>query len=77
MRFTTYERFEESPLRVIKKSGDRVRFDRERIHHGILRACEKLPVAPPTSRMPSSASRPASQGLSTTARSRARSSAPS
>ena len=45
MRFTTYERFEESPLRVIKKNGDRVRFDRERIQHGILRACEKLPVA--------------------------------
>lgn len=45
MRFTTYERFEESPLRVIKKNGDRVRFDRERIQHGMLRACEKLPVA--------------------------------
>ena len=45
MRFTTYERIEESPLRVIKKNGERVRFDRERILHGILRACEKLPVA--------------------------------
>ncbi|MFT5734332.1 MAG: transcriptional repressor NrdR [Planctomycetota bacterium] len=45
MRFTTYERIEESPLRVIKKNGDRVRFDRDRILSGILRACEKLPVA--------------------------------
>lgn len=45
MRFTTYERIEESPLRVIKKNGERVRFERERILHGMLRACEKLPVA--------------------------------
>lgn len=45
MRFTTYERIEESPLRVIKKNGDRVRFDRDRILSGILRACEKLPVS--------------------------------
>lgn len=45
MRFTTYERIEESPLRVIKKNGERVRFERDRILHGILRACEKLPVA--------------------------------
>lgn len=44
MRFTTYERIEESPLRVIKKSGERVRFDRDRILQGMLRACEKLPV---------------------------------
>jgi len=44
MRFTTYERIEEMPLRVIKKSGERVRFDRERILTGMLRACEKLPV---------------------------------
>ncbi|QDV06904.1 Transcriptional repressor NrdR [Planctomycetes bacterium Poly30] len=45
MRFTTYERIEESPLRVIKKNGDRVRFDRDRILAGILRACEKLPIS--------------------------------
>lgn len=44
MRFTTYERVEESPLRVVKKNGDRVRFDTKRILHGMLRACEKLPV---------------------------------
>jgi len=45
MRFTTYERVEESPLRVVKKNGERVRFDREKIRSGFLRACEKLPVA--------------------------------
>ncbi len=45
MRFTTYERIEESPLRVVKKSGERVRFDRERILQGMLRACEKLAVS--------------------------------
>ncbi len=44
LRFTTYERIEESPLRVIKKSGERVRFERERILGGMIRACEKLPV---------------------------------
>ena len=47
MRFTTYERIEESPLRVVKKNGERVRFDRDRILQGMLRACEKLPVAVP------------------------------
>ena len=45
MRFTTYERIEESPLRVIKKNGERVRFDRERIQQGMLRACEKLALS--------------------------------
>lgn len=45
LRFTTYERIEESPLRVIKKSGERVRFDRDRVMQGMLRACEKLSVS--------------------------------
>jgi transcriptional repressor NrdR len=45
LRFTTYERIEESPLRVIKKNGERVRFDKARILQGMLRACEKLPVS--------------------------------
>ena len=45
LRFTTYERMEETPLRVIKKNGERVRFDRDRILQGMLRACEKLPVS--------------------------------
>lgn len=44
-RFTTYERIEEAPLRVIKKDGSRAPFDREKIRHGIQRACEKRPVS--------------------------------
>jgi transcriptional repressor NrdR len=44
LRFTTYERIETTPLRVVKKSGERVRFDRERILTGLLKACEKLNV---------------------------------
>ena len=44
LRYTTYERIEETSLRVVKKSGDRVSFERERILTGMLRACEKLPV---------------------------------
>ena len=44
MRFTTYERIEEIPLRVVKTSGERVRFERDRILEGMMRACEKLPV---------------------------------
>jgi len=44
LRFTTYERVEESPLRVVKKNGNRVAFDRSRILAGMMRACEKLPV---------------------------------
>lgn len=44
LRYTTYERIESTPLRVVKKSGERVRFDRERILAGMIRACEKLNV---------------------------------
>jgi len=44
LRYTTYERIENTPLRVVKKNGDRVRFDRDRIIAGMLRACEKLNV---------------------------------
>lgn len=43
-RFTTYERVEEAPLRIIKKDGSRAPFDREKIRYGIERACEKRPV---------------------------------
>jgi transcriptional repressor NrdR len=45
-RFTTYEKIEESPLKVIKKDGSRVPFDRERIRLGIEKACYKRPVSP-------------------------------
>ena len=44
-RFTTYERIEESPLKVIKKDGTRVPFDRERIRVGLEKACYKRPVS--------------------------------
>ena len=44
-RFTTYEKIEETPLRVIKKDGSRVPYDRDRILGGIRKACEKRPVA--------------------------------
>lgn len=45
-RFTTYEKFEESPVKVIKKDGTRVPFDREKIRAGIEKACYKRPVSP-------------------------------
>jgi transcriptional repressor NrdR len=45
LRYTTYERVEETPLRVVKKNGERVRFERERVLAGMVRACEKLPIA--------------------------------
>ena len=44
-RFTTYERVEESPVRVIKKDGSRINFDRNKILSGLLKACEKRPVS--------------------------------
>jgi transcriptional repressor NrdR len=44
LRYTTYERIESTPLRVVKKNGERVRFDRDRIMSGMARACEKLSV---------------------------------
>lgn len=40
-RYTTYERVEETPLRVIKKDGSRVPFDRRKILAGLMKACEK------------------------------------
>jgi len=44
-RFTTFERIEEVPLMVIKKDGSRQRFDRSKVLQGILKACEKRPIA--------------------------------
>ena len=43
-RFTTYEKMESLSLTVIKKNGDRVRFDRDKILNGILKACEKRSI---------------------------------
>ncbi len=44
-RYTTYERIEEHPVRVIKKDGARVVYEREKIQRGIEKACWKRPVS--------------------------------
>lgn len=44
-RFTTYETVEQSPLRVIKKSGVRESFNRNKVRSGIIRACEKRNIS--------------------------------
>jgi transcriptional repressor NrdR len=44
-RYTTYERVEDLPLRVIKKDGSRVPFDRNKILSGLHKACEKRPIS--------------------------------
>ena len=45
-RFTTYERFEEtSRLLVIKKDGQRVPYEREKLFGGIQRACWKRTIS--------------------------------
>jgi transcriptional repressor NrdR len=43
-RFTTYEKIDSLPLLVVKKNGERVPFDSDKIKIGILKACEKRPV---------------------------------
>ena len=44
-RFTTYERSDEIPYMVVKKDGRREKFDRQKVLSGLLKACEKRPVA--------------------------------
>ncbi|SHJ56868.1 transcriptional regulator NrdR [Tepidibacter formicigenes] len=44
-RFTTYEKVEDITLMVIKKDGNRERFDRSKIINGIIKSCEKRPVS--------------------------------
>jgi len=43
-RFTTHERLEELPLRVVKKNGQRQPFRREKVLAGVQRAIEKRPI---------------------------------
>jgi len=43
-RFTTYERIESVYLTVIKKSGRREQFAREKLKVGLLKSCEKTKV---------------------------------
>ena len=44
-RFTTYERVETVQLVVLKKSGERESFDREKLARGIRKAAEKTSVS--------------------------------
>ncbi len=44
-RFTTYEIMERLPLVVVKRDGSRQTFDKIKVLNGMLRACEKRPVA--------------------------------
>ena len=43
-RFTPYEKIEDKPLVVIKKSGRRELFDGSKILKGMAKACEKRPI---------------------------------
>lgn len=44
-RFTTYEKLERSLPLLIKKDGRREEFDRDKIIHGVQKACQKRPVS--------------------------------
>lgn len=44
-RFTTYERLESAPLMVLKRSGERVPFDRAKVAHGVRSASKGRPVS--------------------------------
>jgi transcriptional repressor NrdR len=43
-RYTTFERYEEAPLVVVKRSGDRAPFDREKVERGVRAATKGRPV---------------------------------
>jgi len=44
-RFTTYEKFENQPIAVIKKDNTRQPFDRNKILSGLIRACIKRNIS--------------------------------
>ncbi len=44
-RFTTYERVEFVPLKIIKKDGRKESFDRSKLLRGMIRACEKTDIS--------------------------------
>ena len=44
-RFTTYEKIETVQVMVVKKDGSREAFDADKIRRGLIKACEKRPVA--------------------------------
>ena len=45
-RYTTFERLEEVPLAVVKRSGDRMPFDRAKLVAGVAAAAKNRPVTP-------------------------------
>ncbi len=47
-RFTTYERFENQPIAVVKSDGTRQPFDRNKILSGLIRACIKRNITTKT-----------------------------
>ncbi len=44
-RFTSYEQIEDIPFMVVKDDGSREEFRRKKLLNGLLKACEKRPVA--------------------------------
>ena len=44
-RYTTYERYEPTTLKVVKKDGVREPFERDKIRRGLEKACWKRPVS--------------------------------
>ena len=44
-RFTTYEAVETRPVIVVKRSGERVSYHRNKVIVGVTKACEKRPVS--------------------------------
>ncbi len=44
-RYTTHERLEDLPLRVVKKNGQRTPFSRDKLLAGVMKALEKRPVS--------------------------------
>jgi transcriptional repressor NrdR len=43
-RYTTYERLEHVGLSVVKKTGQREDYDREKLRRGVATACHRLPI---------------------------------
>ena len=44
-RFTTYETIEDTPVLVVKTSGNRQAYDAQKVKNGIVKSCEKRPVS--------------------------------
>ncbi len=44
-RFTTYETIEDTPVLVVKASGNRQSYDPQKVKNGIIKSCEKRPVS--------------------------------